>query len=205
MSDPNVVIEARAPRHVADARALFEEYAASLGFDLAFQDFRAELAGLPGEYAPPHGRLLIALPAAAALRDDGTSRPSPHDAVFPTAESSLSPARRPAADSVRAAAAGCVALRRLEPDVCEMKRLYVRAAFRGGGVGRRLAEAVIAQARAIGYARMRLDTVPAMQAAIALYESLGFRDIAPYRFNPIAGARYLELALRRGVPRVRRE
>ena len=92
--------------------------------------------------------------------------------------------------------AGCVALRPLDAETCEMKRLYVRSAHRGAGLGRLLAEAVVAEARARGYASMRLDTVPGMEAAQALYLRLGFRQTAPYTVNPVPGARFLELELR---------
>jgi GNAT superfamily N-acetyltransferase len=162
-----------APAEIDAARALFRDYAAGLGFDLAFQGFDAELAALPGEYAPPRGALLLAHAIAG-----GAEIPRPAVAA--------------ATDY-----AGCVALRPLGDDVCEMKRLFVRPAWRGTGLGRRLAEAILVEGRRLGYARMRLDTVPAMQSAIALYASLGFREIPPYRTNPIPGARFLEAALSR--------
>jgi ribosomal protein S18 acetylase RimI-like enzyme len=156
------ITQAQSPARIAQVRELFLEYAQSLGFSLCFQSFDQELAGLPGDYAPPDGRLLF-------MEYEGQP-------------------------------AGCIALHKLEPRICEMKRLYVRPAFRGKGLGRVLAERILNDARAIGYHRLRLDTVePVMKNAVALYRLLGFREIAPYRANPIAGALYMELDLSRNL------
>ncbi len=152
-----VIEHAHGPEDVAAVRGLFLEYQAALGVDLCFQGFDHELAGLPGDYAPPRGRLLVA-------RVDGE-------------------------------AVACVALRPLGTGACEMKRLYVRPSRRGLGLGRALAEAVIDEARRAGYEWMRLDTLPSMSQAAALYERLGFRDIEPYYENPVPGARFLQLEL----------
>src|SRR5579864_195701 len=150
--------QAGSAAQIAAVREPFLEYAKSLSFNLCFQSFDKELAGLPGDYAPPDGRLLI------AANEHGP--------------------------------AGCVALHKIENEICEMKRLYVRPQFRGRGLGKILALRIIAVAREIGYKRLRLDTVEAdMGTAIAMYRKLGFREIAPYRVNPIEGALYMELQL----------
>jgi ribosomal protein S18 acetylase RimI-like enzyme len=150
--------QVESPQQISAIRELFLEYAQSLNFSLCFQSFEKELAELPGDYAPPDGRLILA--------------------------------------TLNSPFAGCVALHKLEEQICEMKRLYVRPDFRGKGLGRVLAERVVADAREIGYKRLRLDTVePVMRDAVALYRKLGFREIAPYRENPIEGALYMELEL----------
>jgi ribosomal protein S18 acetylase RimI-like enzyme len=151
------LIDAHSAEQIGVVRELFQEYAASLAVDLCFQNFQAELAGLPGDYAPPGGRLFLACDGAAA--------------------------------------AGCVALRKIDDATCEMKRLYLRPQFRGKGVGKLLANAIVSAARAAGYERMRLDTLPQMTEAIALYQSLGFRPTEAYRHNPVPGALFLELNL----------
>ena len=158
-SNPELqTLQVESSAQIAVVRELFLEYANSLGFSLCFQSFDQELASLPGDYAPPDGRLLLA-----------TSNGYP---------------------------AACVALHKLAPEICEMKRLYVRPQFRGKGFGRELAERVVAEARQIGYKKIRLDTVePVMTTAVAMYRKLGFREIDPYRPNPIAGALYMELQL----------
>lgn len=99
-------------------------------------------------------------------------------------------------EAILLASDGCVALRRIDTEVCEMKRLYVRPAARGTSLGRALAESIVQLAKDNGYARMKLDTVPSMTSAIKLYRSLGFRETDSYRYNPIEGALYFELDLR---------
>ena len=137
------------------ARDLFREYAGGLAIDMCFQNFDQELKTLPGKYAPPEGRLLLAY-------SDGEL-------------------------------AGCIALRKLDNRTCEMKRLFVRPSFRGKGYGRIMIENLIEEARVIGYERMWLDSLPGkMDAAIALYKELGFKEIAAYYDNPLESVVYLE-------------
>ena len=138
---------------------LFSDYASSLGIDLGYQDFAAELAAMPGRYAAPAGELLLA-------RDEH------HEPL------------------------GCVGLRPIVPgSSCEMKRLYVAPPGRGRGLGRALIDAIISAAARIGYQEMRLDTLPTMAAAIALYEQAGFLPIEPYYDTPVAGTLFLRRVL----------
>ena len=155
------LIEPQGPDGLASARGIFREYAQGLGIDLTFQQFEAELDGLPGEYAEPAGALLLAL-VDGQLAGCGAMRPLP-DVDYPNA--------------------------------CEMKRLYVRRAFRRFGLGRVLAQALIDRATQAGYSTMLLDTLDDMEVARSLYGSLGFEEIPPYYFNPIAGAHYLKVDL----------
>lgn len=152
-------------------REMLEEYARATHVDLSFQNFDHELDTLPYQYDP----ILVAW---MDVRQTLLSVDAQTGVSVPQA-------------------AGCVALRRIDDETCEMKRLYVRPGFRGKAAGRALAEAVIVEAKRRSFKRMRLDTLPAMHEALALYESLGFTDIAPYRYNPIAGSRYMELDLTR--------
>jgi carbonic anhydrase len=143
---------------IQQARELFQEYEAGLKISLCFQNFEQELANLPGDYAPPRGRLLLAREFDELM--------------------------------------GCIALRPLGPTTCEMKRLFVRAEYRDRGLGRVLVEAIIEEARQIGYTHMRLDTIAdRMERAIALYRSIGFVEIPPYRQNPVDTATFMELDL----------
>ncbi len=163
--DPIHLVDAASPALVATAQALFSEYAGTLDIDLCFQNFDAELAALPGEYATPGGALLVAL--------------------------------------VDGAPAGCGAFRALPdadyPNACEMKRLFVRPAFRRTGLGRQLAQRLMDLATQAGYSHLLLDTLDTMEAAREMYASLGFEEIPPYYFNPIPGAHYLKVDLEAGT------
>jgi ribosomal protein S18 acetylase RimI-like enzyme len=149
----------RTAADLAAAVALFQAYAAGLDVDLTFQGFAAELAAMPGKYAPPDGALLLAR--------DGEGAP-----------------------------VGCIALRPILPaGCCEMKRLYVAPRGRGMGLGSALVAAIMAEAVRIGYREVRLDTLPSMLSAIALYRKAGFQPIAPYYETPVAGTVFLSRAL----------
>ena len=152
------IFQANNQEDIEQARTLFKEYEAELGISLCFQNFDDELKNLPGDYAPPDGRLWLATDAAAL--------------------------------------AGCIALRKVAPGVCEMKRLFVRPEYRGTGLGRTLVESLIDEARKLGYTKMRLDTLAGrMDKAIGLYRSIGFVEIEPYYKTPIEDTKFMELEL----------
>ena len=151
------IVEANSHEDIDHARTLFKEYEAGLGISLCFQHFDHELRNLPGDYAPPDGRLLLA-------KDD---------------------------DQI----AGCIAMRKHGPGICEMKRLFVRPAYRSTGLGRDLVNTILDEARKLGYTHMRLDTLPGrMDKAIALYRSIGFVEIEPY-YTSVEDAKFMELDL----------
>ena len=152
------IAQAETSEHIEIVQGLFREYENWLGLDLCFQGFEDELRDLPGRYAPPDGRLLIAW---AHLRP-----------------------------------IGCIALRKLLDDICEMKRLFLRPDARGLGIGNQLIETLIDEARSVGYKKMRLDThPPKMGKAVSLYGSHGFRPIPPYYNNPNEHVLFMELDL----------
>jgi putative acetyltransferase len=157
------IVPALSEGTISQARILFREYASTIGVEVCLGDFERELASLPGLYAPPAGRLLLAIQELAGNSGE---------------------------------AIGCAALRKLEPDACELKRLYVRPAFRGQGAARELVKELIAEARSIGYKRMVLDTLPSMQVAHKLYRTIGFLEIPAYQKNPIPNSIFFGLELR---------
>ena len=158
------IIEALTPAQVEQVRTLFREYQAELPVQYCFREFDAEISGLPGEYAPPKGKLLLSLVAGQP--------------------------------------AGCVALRPYpHPGACEMKRLYVRPTFRSAKLGKALAERIIAEARGMGYARLRLDThPPTMQAALQMYRRMGFQEIIPESEGRVEELLYMEMTLHTTQP-----
>lgn len=185
------------PLHYELTRAIFRDYAASLGVDLGFQNFDNELLTLPGDYASPRGTLLLAL---VEVENPTDMAPVVDGDVAATMDGSrLQKLRLEVSPGVWAEVAGCCALRPLDtadaPNAAEMKRLYVRPAFRGLGLGRQLAEAILDAARTSGYGCVLLDTLSDMESARALYEDLGFEEVPPYYHNPIAGSHYLKVAL----------
>lgn len=152
-----VLVAAHTPAHIEDVRRLFEEYGRWLDYDLCLQSFDAELATLPGRYAPPTGRLYL-----------GMYENEP---------------------------AGCIGLRLKREGVGEVKRLWVRPQYRGSGLGRKLAERVVTDARAIGYHTLVLDTLPSMKEAAQLYLAMGFRYVPPPADGPVAHEQYMEMRL----------
>jgi len=182
---------------------LFRAYAASLPIDLGYQGFAAELASLPGKYAPPDGALLIARDARGAPLGCVAMRPlhpsplgegvtrSVTGGAAARLHQDAAPSSHPSPSKLGDTLPSREGLHR----VCEMKRLYVAPAGRGAGLGRQLALAIIEAARARGYAEMRLDTLASMDEAQALYRSLGFVEIGAYYATPVEGAVFMSLKL----------
>jgi ribosomal protein S18 acetylase RimI-like enzyme len=148
---------ARFPADHEAVLAIFTEFVQSPSVSLEHQGYAEEFANLPGKYAPPEGRLLLATVGPRVL--------------------------------------GCVALRKVDARICEMKRLYVRPEGRGSGLGRRLAEAVVAEARAAGYAEIRLDVLAEFVAAREIYRAMGFVPAKAVSYNPLPGTTFLGLNL----------
>lgn len=149
---------ARFPEDLEAVRSIFTEYVKSATVGLEFQDYASEFAGLPGKYAPPRGRLLLAWRQGCVV--------------------------------------GCAALRPVDAATCEMKRVYIRPAARGEGLGRRLVARILDEARDAGYTRICLDVLPEFTVATAIYESFGFVPAPPVSFNPVDGTQFLGLELR---------
>lgn len=170
------ISRARGDEDLAAVARLFREYQISIGTDLCFQGFEEELKTLPGHYAPPRGEIFIARAGRAAA---GVVALRP----------------LPSYGGARLTRGGAGAEPGMTDGACEMKRLYVRPAFRAAKLGRRLAEQVIAEAERLGYRRLVLDTLKEMTAAQALYRALGFRQIGAYYDNPLPGTSYFERAL----------
>jgi len=145
------------PEDLEHVLTIFREYIGSPSVSLDFQDYETEFASLPGKYASPEGRLLLAWKDGAVV--------------------------------------GCAALRKVDGSVCEMKRVYIRSTVRGEGLGRRLIETILAEAREAGYSRICLDVLPEFVAAQNIYESLGFRPAPPVTFNPVPNTKFLGLDL----------
>lgn len=172
------------PQDLEHTKDLFTAYANSLPISLTFQNFTAELASLPGLYAPPTGAIFLAF-------------------VNPTSTLSTNPPNpNPSLNQVNAIPIGVIALRPLPPTpqgskICEMKRLYLSPASRGLGIGKKLVEEVVKEAKRLGYQEMRLDTLPSMVGARALYKIVGFVECERYYDTPIEGTMFLSLDLRR--------
>ncbi len=206
------IIPAHTPEWVPVARLLFAEYAASLPFSLGYQNFEAELADLPGKYAPPAGAILLAVETrpGPTVEVSGHAEPTgvsavgrPASAMDGLDERQAGPARIEivgfAGRVVRAV--GCIAMRPIagmpgDPaPVCEMKRMYVCPGARGRGLGWLLAETLLDAARAAGYRMMKLDTERSFEAAVGLYRSLGFVEIARYNDDPMPDTMWMGLRL----------